>query len=91
MQLFTDCMKDPNLPVKVSALKALTAFLGSIDDEHAVLKYQDLMDGLLDIVIDVLRTDEEQGKASLESLIELTQSHGEIWSKVVQKLLFVVS
>lgn len=49
------------------------------------------MDGILEVVIDVLRSDEEQGKASLESMIELTQSHGEIWAKVAEKLLFVVS
>ena len=30
------------------------------------------MDGILDVVIDVLRTDEDKGKASLESMIELT-------------------
>jgi len=50
-----------------------------------------MMDWILDVVIDVLRSDEDQGKASLESLIELTQSHGDIWSTVIQKLIFVVS
>lgn len=46
---------------------------------------------LLEVVIDVLRSDEEKGKASLESLIELTEAHGEIWSKAAEKLLFVIS
>jgi len=72
MQLFLDCLKDNSVSVKVAALKAITSFLGSIDDEEAVLKYQDLMDGILDVVIEVLKTDEEKGKASLESMIELT-------------------
>ncbi|CDW84107.1 importin beta- [Stylonychia lemnae] len=91
MQLFLDCLKDSSISVKVAALKAITSFLGSIDDESAVLKYQDLMDGILDVVIEVLRSDEDKGKASLESMIELTQSHGEIWTKVAEKLLFVIS
>jgi hypothetical protein len=56
-----------------------------------VLKYQGMMDWILDVVIDVLRSDEDQGKSSLESLIELTQSHGEIWSQVIAKLIYVVS
>ncbi len=60
------------MTVKVAALKAITSFLGSIDDEAAVLKYQPMMDWILEIVIEVLRTDEDKGKASLESLIELT-------------------
>lgn len=72
-------------------MKAITSFLGSIDDEAAVLKYQGMMDWILDVVIDVLRSDEEKGKASLESLIDLTQTHGEIWSQVMPKLIFVVS
>ena len=46
---------------------------------------------LLEIVIDVLRQDEDKGKASLESLIELTQNHGEIWSQVMTKLIYIVS
>jgi hypothetical protein len=49
------------------------------------------MDGILDVVIDVLRTDETKGLASLESMIDLTQTHGEIWAKVIAKLIFVVS
>ena len=60
MQLFLDCLKDTNISVKVAALKAITSFLGSIDDEEAVLKYQDLMDGILDVVIEVQRTDEDK-------------------------------
>jgi len=59
MQLFLDCLKDSDITVKVAALKAITSFLGSIDDEATVLKYQELMDGILDVVIDVLRSDEE--------------------------------
>jgi len=65
-------LNDPTISVKVAALKATTSFLCSIDDEAAVLKYQDLMERLLEVVIDVLRSDEDKGKASLESLIELT-------------------
>ena len=91
MQLFTECLKDPLVNVKVAALKAITSFLGSIDDESAVLKYQDMMDWILEVVIEVLKADEDRGKASIESLIELTQSHGEIWSKVMPKLIYVVA
>ena len=50
-----------------------------------------MMDWILEIVIEVLRIDEEKGKASLESLIELTQNHGEIWSLVMAKLIYIVS
>ena len=58
--------------MKVAALKAISAFLTSIDDEDIVMKYQGMMEGLLDVVISVMQKDETQGQASLESLIELT-------------------
>ena len=41
MTLFLDCLKDSDIAVKVAALKAITSFLGSIDDEQTVLKYQE--------------------------------------------------
>jgi hypothetical protein len=91
IELFSGCLRDPQITVQVAALKAITSFLGSIDDESAVLKYEGMMDWILDVVIQVLRSDEDKGKASLESLIELTQSHGEIWAQVLPKLIFVVS
>ena len=39
IELFSGCLKDSNITVKVAALKAITSFLGSIDDETTVLKY----------------------------------------------------
>lgn len=91
MKLFTDCLKEETLSVKVAALKAITSFLSSIDDEAAVLKYQVIMSDIIDVVIDVLKSSEELGRTSLETLIDLTQNHGEIWTPYVGKLLFVVS
>jgi hypothetical protein len=36
------------------------------------MKYKGMMGSVIDLVILVLQTDEEEGKASLSSLIELT-------------------
>jgi hypothetical protein len=41
--------------VKVAALKAITSFLTSIDDDDIVLKYKGMMEGLLDVVITVMQ------------------------------------
>ena len=77
--------------MKVAALKAITAFLTSIDDDDVVLKYKGMMEGLLDVVIAVMQQDEQQGQASLESMIELTQLHGDVWADCLSKLIFVVT
>ena len=55
------------------------------------MKYKGMMELLLDVVIQVLLTAEEEGKASLESLIELTQSYADIWSQCIVKLIYVCS
>ena len=49
------------------------------------------MTNLLDIVVEVIKVDEEQGKESLESLIEFTNLFGEIWKGCAEKLIFVCS
>jgi len=72
-------------------LKALTSFLTCFEEEDDVMKYKGMMGQLIDVVILVLQTNEDEGKASLTSLIELTQSYAEIWSNDIQKLIFVCS
>ena len=91
MQVFQESLKDTQPRVRVATFKALTSFLTSIEDEEQVMQYSPMMSGLLDIVVEVLQTDEEQGTTALESLIELTQSFGEIWKDSSEKLLYVCS
>jgi hypothetical protein len=79
MNLFKHSLNDPEVKVQVATLKALTSFLTCFEDEEEVLKYKVIMGQLIDLVILVLKTNEDEGKASLSSLIELTQSYGEIW------------
>lgn len=49
------------------------------------------MTELLDVVIEVLKADETEGQASLQSLIDLTQAYADIWKDCVAKLIFVCS
>ena len=91
LELFSATLQEDDIEVKVAALRAISCFLSSIDDEAVVMKYQGMMDGLLDVVIKVMHEDESQGQSSLESLIELTATHGDIWVNSIQKLIFVIS
>jgi len=59
--MFQQSMQDNNQQVKVAALKALTAFLTSIDDDEIVMRFEGIMSDLLDIVISVLKADETKG------------------------------
>lgn len=91
LELFTATLQENDGAIKVAALKAITAFLSSIDDTEVVIKYKGMMDNLLDVVTSVMQADETQGQASLESMIELTQSHGDVWADCMPKLIHVVS
>lgn len=89
--MFTESLEDSNIEIKVASLKAITSFLSSIDEEETVLKYKALSEKLLNVVIDVMQKDETQGQASLEFMIELTQTHPDIWGNSVPMLIFVIS
>lgn len=91
MTLFGQSLEDTNARVRVATLKALTTFIKSFEDEDDVMKYSGMMGNLLNIVIEVLKTDEEQGRESLISLIDLTSSFADIWSGSKEQLLFVCS
>jgi hypothetical protein len=43
MTLFGASIQNPNVKVKTATLKAITAFLSSIDEEEEVLKYNTMM------------------------------------------------
>jgi hypothetical protein len=91
MGIFKKALEDSEVSVKVAALKAITAFVSSIDDQEIVLGFQTMMEPLLDTVVLALNADEEQGRLALESMVELTMAHAEIWKSSVAKLLFVSS
>lgn len=91
LQLFTSSLEDAKIEVKVASLKAITSFLSSIDDEEVVLKYKALAEKLLTVVIEVLQKDEEKGRASLDSMIELTSTHADIWNGQISMLINVAS
>lgn len=59
MALFSQSMEDTNPRVRVATLKALTSFITSLEDEDNVMKYGTMMANLLNIVIEVLKNDEE--------------------------------
>jgi hypothetical protein len=79
LELFANALQENHVAIKVASLKAITSFLSSIEDTDVVLKYKGLAQNLLNVIISVLQQDEEAGRTSLDTMIELTQSHGDLW------------
>jgi hypothetical protein len=61
MQIFNQSLRDSNVKVRTATLKAMICFLTSIEEEDEVMRYKSIMDGCLDVVIEVLKTDEDEG------------------------------
>ena len=91
MNIFAKTLTDRDIQVKVASLKATTAFLTSVDDSELALQYIEIIPHLLNTVVEALQTNEEQGKMALESMIDLTNTHPEIFKNMTSKLVNVFS
>ena len=79
MTIFSKSFTDREISVRVAALKATTSFLTSIDDSDIVMSYVAVIPAMLNTVVEALKENESQGRAALESMIELTNIYPEIW------------
>lgn len=91
MNIFAKTLTDRDIHVKVASLKATTAFLTSIDDSDLALQYVEIIPHMLNTVVEALQTNEEQGKMAIESMIDLTNTHPEIFKNMTAKLVNVFS
>jgi hypothetical protein len=65
MTVFTKSLNDREVSVRVSALKATTAFMTSIDDSDIVMSYKTLLPNILNTIVEALKENEEQGRLAL--------------------------
>jgi hypothetical protein len=89
MTIFYKALQDKEVKVKVAGLKATSKFLSSIEDQDLVVENSGIIEPILETVVLALKTDEEQGKQSLQSLVDLTVYHSEVWNKFIPSLLSV--
>jgi hypothetical protein len=82
--IFQKGLNDKDTNVKVASLKAVTAFLSSIEEQEVVLGFSSILELVLLTVVQALQKDEEQGRIALESLADLTQAHPEVWKNPTQ-------
>jgi len=87
MQIFERALQDGEVTVRVAALKAVAAFVSGIDDSEVALEFAPVLALLLNVIVEALHVDEEQGRQALDSLGELTSVHPECWKTETSKLL----
>ena len=91
MEIFRKSLSDAEIRVRVAALKATAAFLCSIDDTTIVMQFQGIVEAMLATTIEAIKADEEEGRESLETFVELAEYHADVFSAVAGKLVQVVS
>ena len=91
MNIFDKALQDTEILVKVAALKAIAAFISAIDDQDTVMEFAPVLPALLETIVTVLQSDEEQGRQALESLADLTGAHPEVWKSTTAPLVKLVS
>lgn len=89
--IFEQSLQDGEIKVRVSALKATTSFLFSIEDQTIVNNFKALMPKILNTVVDSLKADETQGKLALESMVDLTKTHPTCWKDTSADLINIIS
>ena len=90
-QIFQSSLTDGDIKVKVASLKATTSFLYSIEDETIVNNFKALMQPMLNVVVEALKSDETQGKQALESMVDLTKTHPQCWKDTSAELIKIMS
>ena len=91
MQIFEQALQDSEIQVRVAALKAISSFISGIDDSSVALEFAPVLALLLNVIVEALHQDEDQGRSALESLCELTSAHPECWKTETPKLLNVTA
>lgn len=89
--IFKQGLEDKELKVRVASLKATSSFITSLDETDVALQLADLVNTILATVIEALKVDEEAGRSTLESMIDMAEFHQEIFKDYGTVLVDVIS
>ena len=83
--------KDSDLRMKTQAIKTMVSYLSSIESAELLGRMKGILNEFVEIMIEVLKYDEEEGKKILESLINLTENQPDIWDNNLPGIILICS
>lgn len=89
--LFEKYLLDPDVQIRVLAIKSITIFLAYITDEKYVKKFTSIFPILLSTSVEAIKVDEESGKISLESLNDLIETHPKFIKPIINDVIILAS
>jgi hypothetical protein len=91
LTVFTGLLSDPEIQVRMQAVKTTSTFLVHIENPDLLMKMGGVLGNLISAVIEALNNNEDEGKSALESLITLTEWQPDIWNKYLSDIVVVAS
>ena len=91
LTVFTGLLSDPEIQVRMQAVKTTSTFLVHIDNGDLLMKMGGVLGNLITAMIEALNNNEDEGKSALESLITLTEWQPDIWNKYLSDIIVVDS
>jgi importin-5 len=89
--IFSSGLSDADIRVKVSTLKAASAFLTSIEDKADVKEFAPIIEPMMNAIIEALNHDEAIGRKAMESIIILSEYHPILFEAYCGKLVSICS
>lgn len=89
--IFQSGLNDSDVRVKVSTLKAASAFLTSIEDKNDVKDFAPIIEPMINAIIDALQNDEKIGRKAMDSFIVLSEYHPILFVDYIGKLVSICS
>ena len=88
--IFRNGMADSDGQVRVSTIKAVSQFLINIKDEAHIMQFITLIEDILNNLVLLLSQEEQAGKAVLDALNYLTETHPKFWKEKIEVFLDVM-
>lgn len=87
--LFEKYLGDEEMIIKVCAIKAVTAFLANIEDKVFLKNFAPILPILVKTLIQAVKTEEESGRATIESIIDLMEFHPKFVKPIAEDLISI--
>ncbi len=91
LTVFTGLLADPDIQVRMQAVRTTSTFLASIESADLLMKMGGVLSSLMTTMIEALKYDEDEGKSAIESLTTLTEVQPNIWNKYLSDIVIVCS
>lgn len=91
LTIFTQLLSDSEVGIRTQAVKTISTFLASISNPTLLLSASEVIKSLVGVMVETMKSSEDDGVATLEALTELTGMQPDIWNKYLSDIFVICS